>query len=867
MGKYLNGKELQQALFKRTEGYAANVRSIYQKAFEEIIDIVKGTELEDGVPFSFSGYGYTDEVQPIIRRLYSQTYQTIRGGVQKEWLFSSENNDELVKAVFGKHAIENNHFAKYFLRNREAMDVFFARKTEGLDLSQKVWRYTSQYKEELEKTLDLAIGEGTPANRLATKVQEYLQDPDRWYRHFRIKIGEKEDGTPIYGSKWKRRIFDKEDGIYKWIDDNPKAYHPGRGVYRSSYRNAQRLARSETNIAYRTADYERWAELDFIVGVEIKTSNNHPEPDICDELKGIYPKDFKWTGWHPNCRCYMVPVIAPQDDIDKMLESIMDGEEPGKLSVEPSNEVDKMPEEFTRWINSPKTQARMEQAKANGTMPYFIRDNEKLLNPSKETPVDIAKARHNARTPEDIEAIQKAWDFRKDTIKVSRDVLGKLEGISDVDLTELQEALKTADYRQANELAKALQEKVAQLESLKYIDNPFDVAKQFSMKAAVGVENAVSSKLAEWAGLSLEEQVHKLEFEVFKFFDGNMNGVQQKYATWQVSRNAYYKQLLAVQDQLFWKNANLATAEFTGFKTKSKIYDDLLAKLVDSISQKDKDAYQSTIEKLKVKKAELEAAASKRTMKKSQALANGQYRTTFGPEELSQARKNSAVWESNQEKVDSICRGETERVWKTATHEEKLAATKYTEGSGGCNRPLRGYDGSWSNYVGVGNVSLNNEGRENEIHALTALIDRSKSQADMWMNRGIETIQGTSGFVGIPQATLRRMISSGDVSSLVGREVVDTGFISCGTAKGTGFRGTIVNIYAPKGTKMIYAEPFSYFNGDSCCSSGTMWDGIGKYEFRREFETIIQRGTKFRITRAYVEYGNLYLDVDVIAQI
>lgn len=55
----------------------------------------------------------------------------------------------------------------------EAMDAFFARKTgeEGLSLSQKVWRYTGQFKEELENCLDLAIGEGTGANKLASKYR------------------------------------------------------------------------------------------------------------------------------------------------------------------------------------------------------------------------------------------------------------------------------------------------------------------------------------------------------------------------------------------------------------------------------------------------------------------------------------------------------------------------------------------------------------------------------------------------------------------------------------------------------------------------------------------------------------------------
>lgn len=419
-GKYLSGKQLQQALFKRTEGYAANVRAIYNDSLGKIIDIVKGTELEPGVPFSFSEYGYTDEVQPILRNMYSRVYQAIRTGIQKEWMFASENNDELVKSVFGDSSIEDNHFAKYFLRNREAMDAFFARKTQGLDLSQKVWKYTSQYKGELEGTLDLAIGEGTPANRLASQIQQYLQDPDRWYRRFRVKIGEDEDGNPIYGRIWKRRIFDPEDGIYKWINDDPKHYHPGQGVYRSSYRNAQRLARSETNIAYRSADFERWQQLDFVVGVEIKLSNNHPELDICDQLKGIYPKDFKWTGWHPNCRCYMVPVLASQEDLDEMVDKILSGEEPGSLSVDPSNEVTEAPEAFKKWLEDPKTQERMAKAEEKGTLPYFIKDNQDLVNKVLKPPTP-EELHHQALVKQyGEEAVQKLYDaFDAFKLKIS----------------------------------------------------------------------------------------------------------------------------------------------------------------------------------------------------------------------------------------------------------------------------------------------------------------------------------------------------------------------------------------------------------------------------------------------------------------
>lgn len=397
--QYINYKKQQQELFKRTEGYAAQVRAIYLKSLSEIINLIQGTELIGGVPFSFEKYGYSGEVTPILRRMYSQVYRTIQGGIKKEWLLSNKHNDELVKSIFGKNSIEDHFFAKYFQHNMDAMDAFFSRKSKhgGLNLSQQVWKYNGMYKDELEDALDLALGEGTPANRLATKIKEYLQEPDKFYRRFRVKIGEDDNGNPVYGRVWKRRIWDKESESYRWINDDPKKYHPGPGVYRSSYRNAQRLARTETNIAYREADYTRWQQLPFITGIEIKLSNNHPVFDICDDLKGIYPKTFKWTGWHPNCRCYMVPVLANETEMEDMVDEILVGEDPNKVETE---KVEQLPEQFHNWMDNNKE--RYEKARINGTLPYFIVDNEKIISSPTPTALQTAKARHASRTKEDV---------------------------------------------------------------------------------------------------------------------------------------------------------------------------------------------------------------------------------------------------------------------------------------------------------------------------------------------------------------------------------------------------------------------------------------------------------------------------------
>lgn len=875
--EYLNEKKLQQELFKRTEGYAYSVRAHYMDAFNQVINLVKGTELEAGKPFSFSEYGYSEQVTPIFREMYSRVYQTIRGGVQAEWLNSNEHTDDLVKAVFGASSIEDHHFARYFKRNQEAMDAFFARKSAdgGLNLSQRVWKYNGEFKEELENTLDLAIGEGTPAMQLASKVKEYLNDPDRWYRRFRYKIGEDENGKPIYGLKWKRRIWDNETGTYKWIDAKPTKYHPGEGrpgVYRSSARNAQRLARTETNIAYRTADYERWQQLDFVIGMRVRLSNNHPVTDICDLMADkLFPKDFKWTGWHPNCRCYMEPVLATEEDLDKMLDNILDGKEPTE-NLKLEGEVKKMPEEFGDWIKA--NEERMEAARERGTLPYFVRDNESLVaaalsgdvQGAEPTILERAAERHKARTSEEIERIRKAWETRKEAISLGDSVLSDLNGISDVDTTDLQNQLNTAHYTQALEEARRLQQIVEQLKTLEFVDDGLALAKQYGYEAITDVEAAVKAKLEALSVLPLEKQKSKLEFEVYKYFGGNMNGCQQKYKTWQVAQNAYAKQLKIVNDKLWWQDVKAKQLDFLSYSTKSAPYKDLLLKLDQAIQAQDKQATNQALAKLEYKKQQLEVAAGKRAAKKGAISDPYDYSLRFKSSDFSKARKDGAVWTTDRDYCDSICRSQTQDLWSNADEATKRAATAYTEGSGRFNRPLRGYEGSWSNYKGVGNVSLNYEGAEQDIKMLTDLIGQTSSPKDMWMNRGVETLSGVSNFLGVSESQLRAAISSGNVNGFVGKEIVDHGFVSCGTAKGTGFSGTTLNIYCPKGTKMIYAEPFSRYNGDSC-SSWNMWNGTEKYSFGHEFETIIQRGTKFRVTKAYVEYGHLYLDVEVIAQI
>ena len=84
----------------------------------------------------------------------------------------------------------------------------------------------------------------------------------------------------------------------------------------------------------------------------------------------------------------------------------------------------------------------------------------------------------------------------------------------------------------------------------------------------------------------------------------------------------------------------------------------------------------------------------------------------------------------------------------------------------------------------------------------------------------------------------------------------------------SGFSGDVIcNIYAPKGTHMIYAEPFSYFTGAEYDTSDPkrLWDGSTKQSgFGYESEMIIQRGAYYRITKIEKSGYTTFIDMEVV---
>ena len=334
--------------------YELQIDNIYHDAIREAVSI-SGTvgKIKPDTPFSFDDYPITRKrIENLMSGLKSRMQAVVLNGINAEWTLANNKNSELANRVFGKNVgkLSEAQYRRYYSTNEEARDAFAQRKTGGLNLSQKVWRYTEQFKEEIEMGLDIGIRNGRSADEMSRDLRQYLKQPDKLFRRVRDEHGQLQ------------------------LSKRAAAYHPGQGVYRSSYKNARRLAATETNIAYRTSDHLRWQQMDFVVGIEIHLSNNHtlngkPFHDICDELQGRYPKDFVFKGWHPHCRCFATSILKTQEEIAKDTQKILNGEAVDDESV---NRVDDVPQVFKDWLT--ENDERIQRA---SSVPYFMSDNTK----------------------------------------------------------------------------------------------------------------------------------------------------------------------------------------------------------------------------------------------------------------------------------------------------------------------------------------------------------------------------------------------------------------------------------------------------------------------------------------------------------
>lgn len=331
-------KSLYGKLNKRLSHYVTLVESLYDKYNLEAAKIALNTGYEGDGEFHFDDDIVSKKLIRDVQQSFVDDMQSIiYSGITKEWRESNRIQDLIADNVLSFYEVTNKKgakYKKYYQTDSGAYRAFNARRDRGLNLSKNLWSQAEDYKTALEETISLGIQKGTSAITLSKKISQYLKDFD--------KI--REDYTDKFG----------------------KASMVKNCEYRSI-----RLARSEINMAYRTAEQERWKRMDFILGYEIKLSKAHKHEDICDCLAGQYPKDFKWTGWHPNDMCYAVPIIMSD-------EEFWGFDEDGNDVEATPNYVDDVPKGFKDWVRD--NEAYIKGAAKRGTLPYFVKDNSQFFS-------------------------------------------------------------------------------------------------------------------------------------------------------------------------------------------------------------------------------------------------------------------------------------------------------------------------------------------------------------------------------------------------------------------------------------------------------------------------------------------------------
>ena len=334
------------------------------RLFDDALRAISSLGVQLNAPLGDKPFSFADH--PEMKQSVDRIFDKFRGGVSTSIHKGLEWEDALSADKAGEMAALYGQVIA--AQRATAIKKLTERVVGGMNLSERVWSIADTFYNEVESALDIALRDGTPAPRLAKELKQYLKYPDKLFRRVRDEHGQLQ------------------------LSRNARQFHPGQGVYRSSYKNARRLAVTETNMAYHKADNERWRELDFVLGYEVQVSGTNPNVcPLCVELAGKYPKDFEFVGWHPHCRCHAVPILESPEAFKARQQALLNGDR-----VPPVGAVKEPPKNFTDHLAN--NADRIATAQRNGTLPYFVRDNartvDKVLGTNIEEGLLLKDAKH-----------------------------------------------------------------------------------------------------------------------------------------------------------------------------------------------------------------------------------------------------------------------------------------------------------------------------------------------------------------------------------------------------------------------------------------------------------------------------------------
>ncbi|MCL1671716.1 hypothetical protein [Elizabethkingia ursingii] len=338
---------------KRINKYLLAIERLFDELLLSCSSIIVRLKLKDEL-FQFRKYpSIIKYVDKYLVNYRDNLLNSIRTYTEYEWDFANAKVDEILKARLGSvkgkitpkiYETEVRKIANQS-HNQKALEAFQNRRAGKFTVSERVWNISQQAKENIELAIEGTFKEGMSAQELARAIKLNLNNPDKLFR----------------------RVRDKHGNLV--LSQAAQSYHPGQGVYRSAHKNALRLAANEINIAYRNSEQLRIIGNNDVVGVKINLSPSHKHYDMCDELKGTYPKDFVWHSWHANCMCFRTMILKSETEFIKELNA---GQNLPPESSE--NYIGNVPDNFVQWHNDNAKKMKNWKRK-----PDFIADNKKFL--------------------------------------------------------------------------------------------------------------------------------------------------------------------------------------------------------------------------------------------------------------------------------------------------------------------------------------------------------------------------------------------------------------------------------------------------------------------------------------------------------
>lgn len=584
----------------------------------------------------------------------------------------------------------------------------------------------------------------------------------------------------------------------------------------TSKHNAGRLVMTEEAYFSSTAQKEAFQEL----GVEqfeiVATLDSHTS-EICRMMDG---KHFPMTDFQPGatappfhvyCRSTTVPYF--NDDFGQIGERAARDEETGKTYYIPD---DMKYQDWEDTFVKGGDKSGFDVLDDGSAVHYSHHKEPEPEAPPKEKKVYLTEKKLNSLIAdadvqlEDLEnqfkSVAVGWNYDE----VIKD-FGSLDNFADGDdlakLKALHSQMETL-AKQKEEWTVKLNEKLIAKQKKALAKEQIDLEAQkaalqqqlddFEVKTYSGIWYNKDVTTADWKGLNIQGKKQYYQSEIAK---GTLDSAKQ----------AQFEEFIKQLDEL---------------DTEGKSYADIQAEF---------QKVQAQIQKVQSDLQKLENGGI-------MDAVDDAYKDAY-----TQARKDAALWfdraHGGFHAADKYFDPPAKAIHAAATKQEQRGFYTYTSGSGGHNRPLAGFQKSWSDpgsgweeryYKGAKNVWIDFEGKGDEIRGLTSLIEKSTYDADVWLQSG-QGFQTLEGFLQIPYGSLSKM-SDAQLQQFVGRRNVIYNFISTAVNEGGGSmfnsKPMKFNIYAPKGSQMLYASDVGAFG-------------------KGENELILQRGGTYEITRIY----------------